>query len=465
MENTSHYRGSAISTTATTPMRPGTPESRSHAFGDEISPAPRPNPFSTPFTSRPASSLGSSTGVRAGLPSRYFHSRRVKKGEVDQPWKKNKDPKEKWVTIIPLIGLALGFGIAGFLIYDGISSVVHHKYCPVLDEDFSNGLRETIWTKEAEVGGFGNGQFEQTTLTDENVFIKDGKLVIKPTLQDATLLETNNVINLTADGTCSSPSLKNCVSVTNTTEGTIIQPVKSGRINTKAGATIKYGRVEVTAKLPDGDWLWPAIWMLPVTETYGPWPLSGEIDILEGRGNNHTYKQGGNNIASSALHWGPDPANDAWWRTNVKRSALHTTYSKGYNTFGLEWSQKYLFTYINSNLLQVLYTNFDKPLWQRGQFPSSLSNGTRLVDAWSQTGRHQTPFDQEFYLILNVAVGGTNGWFEDGASGKPWVDQSPRAKNDFWAARNQWLPTWEKNGQMEVSKVKIWKQCDGNEDQ
>lgn len=462
----SRYRGSEASqvSAATTPMRPGTPESRSNPFGDDISPAPRVNPFSSPFNSRPASSFGSSSAIRGGIPSRYFHSRRVKKGEVEQPWRSKKDPKEKWVTIIPLIGLLAGFAIAGFLIYDGLSSVVHHKYCPVLDDDFSGGFNGDVWTKEAEVGGFGNGQFEQTTLDDENVFVKDGKLIIKPTLQDATLIDSNTVINLTRDGTCSSDLIKNCVSVTNTTSGKIIQPVKSGRINTKKGATIKYGRVEVTAKMPEGDWLWPAIWMLPVNETYGAWPLSGEIDIAESRGNNHTYKQGGNNIVSSALHWGPDLANDAWWRTNVKRSALHTTYAAKSHTFGLEWSQKYLFTYIDTRLLQVLYTNFDQPLWQRGQFPLSDSNGTRLQDVWSQTGRKQTPFDQKFYLILNVAVGGTNGWFQDGESGKPWVDSSPSATRDFWNARNQWYPTWEKSGQMEVTKVQMWQQCDGNED-
>ncbi len=149
------YRGSsAQNSQMTTPMRPGTPESR-NPF-DEISPAPgrANNPFASPFTSRPASSFGSSSAVRS-LPSRYFHSRRVRKGEVDQPWKAKKDPKEKWVTIIPLIGLLVGLGIAGFLVYDGISSVVHHKYCPVLSEDFSGGLNTDIWTKEAEVGGFG----------------------------------------------------------------------------------------------------------------------------------------------------------------------------------------------------------------------------------------------------------------------------------------------------------------------
>lgn len=445
-------------------MRPGTPESRTNPFGDDISPAPRPNPFASPFNSRPASSFGSSSAVR-GLPSKYFHSRRVRKGEVEQPWRAKKDPKEKWVTIIPLIGLLLGFGIAGFLVYDGLSSVVHHKYCPVLSDDFSGGLNTNVWTQEAEVGGFGNGEFEQTTLTDENVFVQNGKLIIKPTLQDATLIESNNVINLTADGTCSSDILTNCVTITNTTAQTIIQPVKSGRINTKKGATIKYGRVQVTAKLPAGDWLWPAIWMLPVNNTYGPWPQSGEIDICESRGNNHTYKQGGNNIVSSALHWGPDPANDAWWRTNVKRSALHTTYAAKEHIFGLEWSQKYIFTWVNNNLLQVLYTNFNEPLWQRGGFPQADSNGTKLVDNWTLTGHLSAPFDQEFYLILNVAVGGTNGWFEDSVAGKPWVDTSPTAKKDFWDARDQWYPTWTAAGagQMEVSKVEMWQQCDGDE--
>ena len=253
-------------------------------------------------------------------------------------------------------------------------------------------------------------------------------------------------------GICSSTEFKNCVAATNVTNGTIINPVKSGRISTKKGATIKYGRIEVTATLPTGDWLWPAIWMLPVNDTYGPWPKSGEIDIAESRGNNYTYAQGGNNIVSSALHWGPNTANDAWWRTNVKRNALHTTFTAKEHTFGLEWSAKYLFTYIDTRLLQVLYTPFNQPLWERGNFPLSDSNGTRLVNPWPTP---TAPFDQKFYLIMNVAVGGTNGWFKDGVSGKPWVDQSPTAKKDFWNARDVWHPTWQKAGEMIVSKVVI----------
>jgi beta-glucanase (GH16 family) len=182
---------------------------------------------------------------------------------------------------------------------------------------------------------YSNGQFEMTTNTDENVFVKDGVLTIKPTLQDQSVLESNNVIDLRGHG-CTGSKWTDCVTSTNTTNGTIINPVKSGRINTKLGASIKFGRVEVLAKLPAGDWLWPAIWMLPRDNVYGEWPRSGEIDIMESRGNNYTYKQGGNNIASSTLHFGPDGDNDGWWRNNVKRKALHTTYASDYNVYGVE---------------------------------------------------------------------------------------------------------------------------------
>ncbi|MCJ1397512.1 hypothetical protein MMC11_000705 [Xylographa trunciseda] len=445
-------------TASSTPMRSRSPDAS--PFRDDITPAPRTNPFNSPFQSRPASLGPSSSAVDLNqqvLAQRYFHSRRIKKGEIERPWMDKKDPREKWVTIIPIIGIVVGFALAAFLIFDGLRTVVNHTYCSVLDENWSEGFNTKVWTKEVEVGGFGNGEFEQTTDKDENVFIQDGALIIKPTLQDANLVETNNVINLLQNG-CTSDIWSNCVAATNITNGTIVNPVKSGRINTKKGATIKYGRVEVTATLPQGDWLWPAIWMLPVDNVYGPWPMSGEIDICESRGNNYTYAQGGNNIMSSALHWGPNPANDAWWRTNVKRNALHTTFSATSHTFGVEWSEKYIFTYIDTRLLQVLYTNFNQPLWQQGNFPLSDSNGTAIANPWSQTGRDETPFDQEFYLILNVAVGGTNGWFQDGASGKPWVDADPSAKLEFWKARSQWEPTWATNGQMKVTSVKMWQQ-------
>ncbi|KAF2036302.1 concanavalin A-like lectin/glucanase [Setomelanomma holmii] len=434
------------------------------------------NPFATPGArtpnlntpsvsypnSRPESATGSGTASSYQYFPRgaYFRSRRVKKGEIERPWLKEKDPREKWITIIPLIGLFLGLCISGVLVWDGVRSVAKHKYCQILDENFSS-WNSNVWTKEVEVGGYGNGQFEMTTHTDENVFIRDGILNIKPTLQDRSLLETDNVLDLRGQG-CTGPKWTDCVTSTNTTNGTIVNPVKSGRINTKLGASIKFGRVEVVAKLPAGDWLWPAIWMLPKDNVYGDWPRSGEIDILESRGNNYTYAQGGNNIASSTLHFGPDFENDGWWRNNVKRKALHTTYASGYNVFGVEWSEKYIFTYINSRLMQVMYTHFDEPFWNYGRFPLADSNGTRLQNPWAHTNSNTAPFDQDFYLVLNVAVGSDNGWFQDGGSGKPWLDGSPTAKKDFWNAKDQWYPTWQDGGQMQVKSVKMWQQSGYN---
>jgi beta-glucanase (GH16 family) len=182
------------------------------------------------------------------------------------------------VMLIDASDSLIGVLLSGYLVYDGLASVEQPSYCSIWEEDFSSGILDSsIWLKEAEVGGFGNGQFEQTTNTDENVFIKDGILNLKPTLQDSRLIETNNTINLTASGLCTSDLWSNCVISTNTTNGTIVNPVKSARISTRKSKSIQYGRVEVVAKLPQGDWLWPAIWMLPVNDTYGPWPTSGEV--------------------------------------------------------------------------------------------------------------------------------------------------------------------------------------------
>jgi beta-glucanase (GH16 family) len=84
----------------------------------------------------------------------------------------------------------------------------------------------------------------------------------------------------------------------------MIPPVRSARLTTKGKKSIRYGRVEVVAKLPRGDWLWPAIWMMPEKSAYGEWPRSGEIDIMEARGNVVDYPSGGRDVFTSTLHWG-----------------------------------------------------------------------------------------------------------------------------------------------------------------
>ncbi len=57
---------------------------------------------------------------------------------------------------------------------------------------------------------------------------------------------------------------------------------------------------------------------------------------------------------------------------------------------------------------------------------------------------------------MNVAVGGTNGYFPDGVGGKPWSDTSAHADSDFWAAEGTWYPTWQKGNPLMVDSVKVW---------
>ena len=60
----------------------------------------------------------------------------------------------------------------------------------------------------------------------------------------------------------------------------IINPIKSASIRTINSVAINRGKVEVRAKLPTGDWIWPAIWLLPKDNVYGTWPASGEVDFI-----------------------------------------------------------------------------------------------------------------------------------------------------------------------------------------
>jgi hypothetical protein len=85
---------------------------------------------------------------------RYFRSRRIKKGEVERPWLANVDPKEKFNTIIPVCGFIVGTIICVLLVWQGYTSIDKHKYCEVLNEDFSS-WNSKVWTKEVEVGGYG----------------------------------------------------------------------------------------------------------------------------------------------------------------------------------------------------------------------------------------------------------------------------------------------------------------------
>ena len=201
-------------------------------------------------------------------PGHRFRSYRLV-GKYEQPWledpRMRKTRQNSWIVYG---GIVFGVLLSAYVCFTKIRAVTNHKYCLILDDDFHT-LDPNVWTHEVQIDGFGTGSFDWTTTDPKNVFTDAEGLHIVPTLTNKTTDIDNHEIyngytlNLTkagGDGSCTSTSISSCSIRSNETLGQLIPPVRSARLTTANKKTIKYGKVEVTAKLPKGDWLWPAIW-------------------------------------------------------------------------------------------------------------------------------------------------------------------------------------------------------------
>ncbi|TDQ29142.1 glycoside hydrolase family 16 protein [Zeaxanthinibacter enoshimensis] len=145
----------------------------------------------------------------------------------------------------------------------------------------------------------------------------------------------------------------------------------STRITTKDKFEFKYGRVEARAKIPTGKGVWPAFWMLGANIDEVGWPLSGEIDILE-----YVGKEPG--IIFTSLH-----TQDSHGNTIHTRKTKIDGIEEGFHVYVADWSPEKIEFFVDG---KSVYT---------------FSPGERSQEVW--------PFDQPFYLLLNVAVGGNFG--------------------------------------------------------
>ncbi|MFM7024323.1 MAG: family 16 glycosylhydrolase [Flavobacteriales bacterium] len=145
----------------------------------------------------------------------------------------------------------------------------------------------------------------------------------------------------------------------------------SARMRTKNKADWTYGRFDIRAKVPVQRGTWPAIWMLPTDYVYGSWPQSGEIDIMESIGHQPKTVYG-------TIHFGePWPKNKhVGDTTELSQGDLSTAF----HVFSVEWEPNEIRWYVDD----VLYST---------KKPGDLD------------GKHW-PFDQNFHMILNLAVGG-----------------------------------------------------------
>lgn len=221
------------------------------------------------------------------------------------------------------------------------------------DEFNGKKLDTTKWSYQigtgAQYGLESWGNNEQQYYTNQNLYLKNGKLVI-----EARKEETNG------------------------------KPYSSSRIRTVTEDgqelfTKKYGRFEARIKMPSGDGIWPAFWLLPATNKWGYWASSGEIDIMEAKGRlpNRTY---------GTIHFG------SVWPGNMNTGDMYkfpeNTDITDYHVYALEWEPGILRWFVDDNLF------YETSAWW-GMNPDD-----------DEPFPYPAPFDVPFYVILNLAVGG-----------------------------------------------------------
>ncbi|CAM9322596.1 unnamed protein product [Phaeothamnion confervicola] len=359
----------------------------------------------------------------------------------------------------------------------------------VLEEEFE-ALDPRLWQHEVTMAGGGNGEFQVYVNNRSNSWTEDGVLYIQPTLTADWIGEKKvsgeEVFELDLWGNaCTSDMSYGCCRRSDLAARRIINPIMSAQITTARSFSFTYGRVECRAKISKGDWLYPAFWMKPASQRYGDWPgassgicslqwrrlccyfidllrsifniSSGEIDILEARGNPPNFTPGrpdagGNDMYSSCAHWGPTLELNQFRRTFAWKRGPNWSLADEWHTYGFHWDADGMYTYLDNDDNRVLQVPFDAPAWERG----NLSRFESVNNPWRRRG-NAAPFDEPFFLVLNVAVGGVGKNFVDGHGKKPWTENDTDAMAKFWEAREDWLPTWNgRDTAFKVDSVRVW---------
>lgn len=208
------------------------------------------------------------------------------------------------------------------------------------------------------IGGWGNDELQYYTRDPDNAFVKDGMLHIR-------------AIKESIDGF----------------------GYTSARLRTrrKDGTNLfsqAYGRFEVRAKLPLGQGIWPALWLLPEKEQYGGWAASGEIDILETKGQEPRRIQG-------AIHYG------GRWPANAFAVGEHV-FDEGsiaeFHVYAVDWDPGAIHWEVDG----TRYAS--KNFW----WSTSKSNAKGGINPVAEADLEPwpAPFDRPFQILMNLAVGG-----------------------------------------------------------
>lgn len=159
------------------------------------------------------------------------------------------------------------------------------------------------------------------------------------------------------------------LAITARKEAYLGQSYTSARITTKGKREFKYGKIETRMKLPWGQGMWPAFWMLGANIDTKGWPDCGEIDIMEYRGQQPARIYG-------SLH---GPGYSAGNAKTKPFDLINDRFDTGFHTFAVEWSENEICWYVDGILYQKA-----KPADVKGNWV----------------------FNNNFFIILNLAVGG-----------------------------------------------------------
>ena len=229
---------------------------------------------------------------------------------------------------------------------NGGNTIVGNSYKLVWQDEFDGDkLNLEDWNFEYHDPGWVNAELQAYVDSEKNTYVKDGKLYIQ--------------------------ALKEMV------DGKLYYT--SGRINTQNKHDFKYGRFEVKAKVPSGKGFLPAFWMMPTDESYyGQWPKCGEIDVMEVHGSALETSYG-------TLHFG---------EPHTQKQGTYTlpegqkNFGEDFHVFACEWDPGEFRFYVDNQLFYTVNDWFTKK------------------EGFDEIA-YPAPYDQPFYMILNLAVGGS----------------------------------------------------------